>query len=71
MSQESNQIGKLDWITVGLYALFVLLGWLSIYSAVYNPEAPLWIFDEVFYTSNAGRQLIWIGTSLVLIMLNT
>ena len=69
MSKESNQIGKLDWITVGLYALFVLLGWLSIYSAVYNPEAPLWIFDEAFYTSNAGRQLIWIGTSLVLIML--
>ena len=69
MSQESNQIGKLDWITVGLYALFVVLGWMSIYSAVYNPEAPLWIFDEAFYTSNAGRQLIWIGTSLVLIML--
>jgi len=69
MSQESSQIGKLDWITVGLYALFVLLGWMSIYSAVYNPEAPLWIFDEAFYTSNAGRQLIWIGTSLVLIML--
>jgi rod shape determining protein RodA len=46
----------------------VLLGWMSIYSAVYNPEAPLWIFDEAFYTSNAGRQLIWIGTSLVLIM---
>jgi rod shape determining protein RodA len=69
MSQESNQIGKLDWITVGLYALFVLMGWMSIYSAVYNPEAPLWIFDEAFYTSNAGRQLIWIGTSLVLIML--
>ena len=68
MSQASNQIGKLDWITVGLYALFVLLGWMSIYSAVYNPEAPLWIFDEAFYTSNAGRQLIWIGTSLVLIM---
>jgi rod shape determining protein RodA len=69
MSQESNQIGKLDWISVGLYALFVLLGWISIYSAVYNPEAPLWIFDEAFYTSNAGRQLIWIGTSLILIML--
>jgi rod shape determining protein RodA len=47
----------------------VLLGWMSIYSAVYNPEAPLWIFDEAFYTSNAGRQLIWIGTSLILIML--
>jgi rod shape determining protein RodA len=54
---------------VGLYALFVLLGWLSVYSAIYNPESPLGITDAAFYTSNAGKQLIWIGTSFVLIML--
>lgn len=59
---------RLDWWSVGLYALFVLMGWMSIYSAVYNPEAPLGLFDAAFYTSNAGKQLIWIGTSLVLIM---
>lgn len=41
---------------------------MSIYSAVYNPEAPLGLFDAAFYTSNAGKQLIWIGTSFVLIM---
>jgi rod shape determining protein RodA len=44
------------------------MGWMSIYSAVYNPEAPLGLFDAAFYTSNAGKQLIWIGTSFVLIM---
>jgi rod shape determining protein RodA len=54
---------------VGLYALFVLLGWLSVYSAIYNPESPLGITDAAFYTSNAGKQLIWIGTSFILIML--
>jgi rod shape determining protein RodA len=69
MSQSSGYMAsRLDWWSVGLYALFVLMGWMSIYSAVYNPEAPLGIFDAAFYTSNAGKQLIWIGTSFVLIM---
>ncbi|MBP6054539.1 MAG: rod shape-determining protein RodA [Cytophagaceae bacterium] len=69
MSQTSGYMAsRLDWWSVGLYALFVLMGWMSIYSAVYNPEAPLGLFDAAFYTSNAGKQLIWIGTSFVLIM---
>ena len=69
MSQSSGYMAsRLDWWSVGLYALFVLLGWMSIYSAVYNPEAPLGIFDAALYTSNAGKQLIWIGASMVLIM---
>jgi rod shape determining protein RodA len=59
---------RLDWWSVGLYTLFVLLGWMSINSAVYNPEAPLSLFDAAFYTSNAGKQLIWIGSSLILII---
>ena len=60
---------KLDWLAILLYFLFVTMGWLNIYSAVYNPEAPLWIFDAHFYDTNAGKQLIWIGTSAVLIIL--
>ena len=69
MSQSSGHMAsRLDWWSVALYALFVLLGWMSIYSAVYNPEAPLSLLDASFYTSNAGKQLIWIGTSMVLIM---
>jgi rod shape determining protein RodA len=60
-------VSRLDWISVGLYVLFVLVGWSNIYSAVYNPEAPLWIFDSAFYDTNAGKQLIWLGTSMVLI----
>jgi rod shape determining protein RodA len=69
MNGTSGQLtSRIDWISVGLYALFVLLGWMSVYSAIYNPESPLGLTDAAFYTSNAGKQLIWIGTSFVLIM---
>ncbi|MHA8065947.1 rod shape-determining protein RodA [Aquirufa sp. ROCK2-A2] len=67
MNGNQQIVSRLDWISVGLYLLFVLVGWSNIYSAVYNPEAPLWIFDPQFYDSNAGKQLIWLGTSLILI----
>lgn len=59
---------KIDWLALLLYILFVTMGWLNIYSAVYNPEAPLWIFDAGFYETNAGKQLIWLGTSAILII---
>ena len=66
---DSNHIqGRIDWITVGFYVFFIGLGWLNIYSAVYSPDAPLSFSDAAFYDSNAGKQLIWIGTSLVLIV---
>jgi rod shape determining protein RodA len=69
MSGSSGQLtSRIDWISVGLYALFVSLGWMCIYSAIYNPEAPLGLTDAAFYTSNAGKQLIWITSSFVLIM---
>jgi rod shape determining protein RodA len=67
MNENHQLVSRRDWISVGLYFLFVMMGWSNIYSAVYNPEAPLWIFDLAFYDTNAGKQLIWFGTSLILI----
>jgi rod shape determining protein RodA len=68
MNGNQQIVSRLDGISVGLYLLFVLVGWSNIYSAVYNPEAPLWFSDPAFYDTNAGKQLIWLGTSLVLII---
>jgi rod shape determining protein RodA len=45
-----------------LYVLLVLVGWLSIYAAVYS-ESHTSIFDM---DMNYGKQLIWILTSVVL-----
>src|SRR5210317_2248060 len=65
MTRESgNIISKIDWITVSLYFALVLMGWVSIYAAVYNEEHQS-ILDS---TQKYGKQLIWIGTSIVLII---
>ncbi|MBD0256253.1 MAG: rod shape-determining protein RodA [Cytophagales bacterium] len=57
---------RIDWLTVGIYAACVLLGWLNIFAAVYDPEANQSLFD---FSLNAGKQLIWIGSSLVLVII--
>ncbi len=57
---------RIDWLTVGIYAACVIMGWLNIFAAVYDAEAHHSLFD---FTLNAGKQLIWIGSSLVLIII--
>ncbi|WP_207435275.1 rod shape-determining protein RodA [Sabulibacter ruber] len=57
---------NIDWVTIGLYALMVTLGWMNIYAAVYNPENITSIFD---FSLNSGKQLAWIGTSVVIIIM--
>ncbi|MBK3518592.1 rod shape-determining protein RodA [Carboxylicivirga marina] len=58
-----NYNKSIDWITVGLYSLLVLFGWLNIYAANFNPENP------VFFDTNKEyfKQLVWIGFSLVFV----
>lgn len=53
---------NLDWVTVVLYLLMVFAGVVSIYAASYDfDHASLFSFDEF-----SGKQLRWIGLSLVL-----
>jgi rod shape determining protein RodA len=61
MVAKTNYKG-IDWITVGLYITLVILGWLSIYAANFNPENP--VFFDV--SKEYFKQLIWIGLSLLL-----
>ena len=65
MYQNNNisEKGNIDWFTVTLYLLFIAFGWLNIYAANFDLESR---GDEGFeLTGNALRQLIWIGTALV------
>ena len=57
-------IGGIDWLTVLLYAILVIAGWLNIYAAVYSPEIDMSVFDLSY---NAGKQLLWISLSVFLI----
>lgn len=60
--QKNNVIANLDWFTIGLYLVLALIGWVNIYAAVFDPEHES-IFD---LSRNYGKQLLWIGTSLVI-----
>jgi rod shape determining protein RodA len=42
------------------------MGWLNIYAAVYDEQNATSIFD---FSINSGKQLIWIGTSVLLIII--
>lgn len=62
--QDDIYIKKIDWLTISIYALLVIVGWFNIYAAVYDEQAAKSIFD---FSINSGKQLAWIGTALLLI----
>ncbi|MGY6742622.1 MAG: rod shape-determining protein RodA [Cecembia sp.] len=66
MREEDLYINKIDWLTIGIYASLVIIGWFNIYAAVYDEQAATSIFD---FSINSGKQLVWIGTALLLITL--
>ncbi len=62
MAKNETLIGKIDWITVLLYGILVLFGWIVIYSSVYTDEGKS-IFNA---TTNSGKQFQWIIASVVI-----
>lgn len=56
MGRGNQILRQLDWFTVGLFLVMVVLGWLNIYSASYSESNPS-IFDT---SQEYGKQLIWI-----------
>lgn len=65
MARNAELSRNIDTITLMLYISCVLMGWLNVYAAVYSPEEQTSLFD---FSSNAGKQLIWIGTAVLLII---
>lgn len=65
MNSKSNILGRIDWLTIGLYFVLVFLGWINIYAAVYDQEHQS-IFD---ISQKYGKQLLWIGAGVILIIL--
>lgn len=64
-SRSNNLLANIDWVSILLYLLLVLIGWLNIYAAVYD-ENHSSIFD---ISQKYGKQLIWIGATFVLAFL--
>ncbi|KAA9331208.1 rod shape-determining protein RodA [Adhaeribacter soli] len=66
MMRPKKLTQNLDWPTVLLYFLMVGLGWMNVYAAVYSPDHVINIFS---WDINSGKQLAWIGTGVVLMIM--
>ena len=64
MRNRTSIFQNMDWWIVSLYFILVIMGWFSIYAAVYNPEHSS-MFD---FSQRYGKQALWIGTSVILIL---
>ncbi len=62
MKRRINVWSNIDWFTVFLYLILVIIGWLNIYSAVYTEESQS-IFD---LSQRYGKQMIWIFAAFVI-----
>ena len=65
MRQERTIVNKIDWVVIAIYLALVIMGWLNIYAAVYDEEMEMGIFNLAL---NSGKQLIWIATSVLIII---
>lgn len=60
MRRTTNIWKYTDWTTVLFYLLLVIMGWINIYSAVYNEE-----HEKIFDLSQRyGKQMVWILLAL-------
>lgn len=59
---NSSPNNGVDWLTILLYALLVIFGWLNLYAANFNPET------KVFFSVDAEyfKQLMWVVITMVL-----
>jgi rod shape determining protein RodA len=60
MREQKSALQNTDKVMIALYLVLVLIGWVSIYAAVYN-ENHASIYD---LSQNYGKQLTWICVSL-------
>lgn len=62
MNKRENIFNAIDWVTILLFGLLALFGWLNIYGACYDFEQ-----TSIFSFSNrAGKQFVWFMTALLL-----
>lgn len=63
MRRSDGIFDRLDWLTVTLYGLLVLMGLFNIYAAIYDIDNPTAFFS---LGNNAGKQMIFIGVAIIL-----
>src|SRR6056297_2977021 len=62
MPRRNSVWTNIDWLTVFLYLVLIFLGWINIYSSVFDTEHQS-ILDV---SQRYGKQMIWIAAALTL-----
>ena len=65
MRNNKSLFANIDWPLVSIYLLMLLFGWINIYAANYGEG----INDLMTMSSEPGKQLFWICTSFIWILL--
>src|SRR5690606_1854259 len=63
--RKDNIFHGIDWILVLFYFILIFTGWINIYAATINENQ----FDLLNFSTEYGKQLIWIGFSILIILL--
>lgn len=65
LDRDDRISGSLDWPTVGLFFLLLMMGWLNIYAVVYDETSSKSLFDLGL---NSGRQMMFILAAMAIIV---
>ncbi len=61
--RRTNFIARLDWLTIILFLVMVVFGWMNIFASTYDPENAGSLFD---FTQRYSKQFYYILTALFL-----
>ena len=61
MRFKSHIFDKVDWWTVLIYVILVIIGWLNVYAALFNEN-----YELIDFSQKYGRQLIWISIAFLI-----
>ena len=64
-SRKENIFYGIDWVLILLYCMLIFLGWINIYSATVTENQ----INLINFSTEYGKQLIWIGLSFPIILL--
>ena len=66
MRTKSNIFAHVDWLLLSLYTSLVVFGWLNIYAVSYEPAHHHSLFG---LSKSAGKQLLWITTTIFIFLI--
>ena len=66
MKRPDSILANIDWLTILVFFLMVMLGWINLYAAVFDEESQQNMFD---LSQNSGKQLLYIISTIFLIII--